>query len=430
MRHGLLLGAAGAGCVAAAILFFSAGGAAPLREAAAWISQEAKSASIFFVQSITVSQIQNDYQNVQAPKSDKSKKKSTKSRYISDGEIRVLIVPGHQPEDGGTAFDGVYERDIVVDIAGALAELLAQDSHYEVMVARGKDTWNPVLQAYFDTRAADIKAFEQSQELLMESYLASGSILPQADHVYHNSASPSARLQLYGINKWASENTYDITLHLHLNDYARRRTGRVGTYDGFRIYVPERQYSNAEASIAIAEAIAARLNAYHATSTLPQEDAGVVEDQELIAIGTNNTADSAALLIEYGYIYEPQFQESSVLPVAVTDYAYATYLGLQDFFGDPIVPTFDSVSFPYDWSTVDAQRGESGPGIYALQAMLHRLGYYPPAGESFSECPVSGKSGSCTRRAIEAYQNAHGLETTGALGPKTREALERELTTP
>lgn len=430
MRKNLLWGAAGAGCVAAAVLLFSAGGAPPLREAAAWISHEAESASVFFVASITTEQIQNDYQNIQALKSNKSKKKSAKSSYASDGKIRILVVPGHQPDTGGTEFDGVLERDIVVDIAGALAELLAQNSHYEVMVARGKGAWNPVLQSYFDMYATEIETFIQSQELQMDNYLASGSILPQVDQVYHNSAGATGTLQLFGINKWASENAYDITLHLHLNDYARRRTNRVGTYDGFAIYVPEHQYSNAEASIAIGEAIAARLNAYHATSTLPQEDAGVVEDQELIAIGTNNTADGAALLIEYGYIYEPQFQESSVLSVAVADYAYATYLGLQDFFNDPIVPTFGSVSFPYDWSAVDAQKGESGPGIYALQAMLHYLGYYPPRDESFSECPVSGKSGPCTRRAIEAYQSAHGLETTGALGPKTREVLERELTAP
>ncbi|MEK7107343.1 MAG: peptidoglycan-binding domain-containing protein [Patescibacteria group bacterium] len=416
MRNNFFWLAACSGCLLAVMLFLVVSRTAPFQDAITWISKRAQSAAVFFVQSITVAQIQSDYLGI----------KSADSALASAGKVRILIVPGHQPYAGGTEFGGVYERNIVVDIADALAGLLTQNPHYDVMVARTKTAWNPVLQSYFDTHFQEIEEFRRSQELQMEGYLASRSILPPVDRVYHIAAQTNAALQLYGINKWSSENKYSIVLHLHINDYAGRSAHKAGTYDGFVIYAPDHQYSNAIASKAVGEAIAVRLNAYHATSTLPQEAAGVVEDQELIAIGSNNSVDGAALVVEYGYIYEPQFQQSSVQSAAIADYAYKTYLGLQDFFNDPI-PTYGSMSFPYDWNEVTALRGESGPGIYALQSALHRLGYYPSSDDNFSDCPISGKVGLCTDNAIAAYQFARGLPATGQLGPQTRAALESDI---
>lgn len=416
MRNELLRLAAYAGCVASAFVFFMAGGVAPLLDAAA----RTQVAAVFFVTSITAAQIQNTYHSAI-----ESQVSATTTASVK--KVRVLIVPGHEPSAGGTEYKGVVERDVVVDIADALTILLKQNSHYDVVVARTKTVWDPVLQNYFDTHMLEIETFEQSQKAQMADYIANGSILSDSDQVYHNSIPTPAALQLYGINKWASDNTYDITLHLHINDYAGRRLSIAKAYNGFAVYVPDHQYSNAEASKAIGESIAARLNAYHATSTLPVEDAGVVEDQQLIAIGSNNSASDASLLIEYGYIQEPQFQTASVRPLAIADYAFQTYLGLQDFFKDPITATYGSVSFPYDWAEVTGAKNEKGPEVYALQAALHYLGYYPPAGKSFNDCPVSGRAGTCTRSAILEYQRVHHLDATGVLGPKTRAALENDL---
>lgn len=342
-------------------------------------------------------------------------------------KIRILIMPGHQPNLGGTVFGEVQERDVVVDIADSLAGQLSQDPRYDVMIARTKKAWNPILQTYFDTHAADITAFRQSQALLMASSLASGSFKLESDQVYHISTPADAALQLYGINKWANENNIDITLHIHINDDDSHRAKVAGQYNGFTVYVPDHQYGNATTSKDIGESIAVRLNAFHATSTLPIEDAGVVEDQSLIATGSNNSANNAAFLIEYGYIYEPQFQIASVRPVAVADYAYQTYLGLQDFFHNSTTIMPRSIAFPYNWTNVVAKKNMRGPGVYALQSALHHLGYYPPKGKNFSECPISGKVGPCTRTAIIAYQRAHKLAQTGVLGPKTRAALKKDL---
>lgn len=422
MREDLLWLTAYAGCATSIIIFLITGGVVPLSASLSWISREAQSAALFFVPSITTAQIRDTYHGL----AEGTGAIGTPGA-AAPKRVRVLIVPGHQPDRGGTEFGGVLERSIVVDIADALVALLDQNPRYDVTVARSKDSWNPIFQSYFDTHAFAIEAFADSQKAQMAEHLANGSFLPAEDQVYHNKTSFQGALQLYGINKWANENAYDITLHLHLNDDAERRARSPGKYSGFSVYVPDRQYSNAEASWAIGEAIARRLNAYHATSTLPKEDAGVVEDRELIAIGSNNSADGASLLIEYGYIYEPQFQNPSVVPAAASDYAYQTYLGLQDFFYDPVVQTTGSALVPYDWTLVTGKKNERGPGVYALQSALRYLGYYPPLGRSFSDCPISGVSGACTREAIKEYQEAQGLTTSGFLGPQTRASLSRDL---
>lgn len=387
-----------------------------------WTSTFARlqTAATFFVASITPEEIRERYSQAGESRRGKAKR----------DVVRVLIVPGHQPKSGGTAFNNIYERDLVLSVATALAELLKANSRYEVMVSRDGQKWHATLDRYFKKNADEIAEFQQDQAAIMARHVRRGNVLLSTEQVHHNAATTSAALQLYGINKWANEHNTDIVLHLHINDYAGRRAGEMGRHDGFAVYVPEQQYSNAVASKEIGQAIARRLNAYHATSTLPGENVGVVEDQELIAIGSNNTADSAALLIEYAYIYEPQFHNSAIRELAVADYAYQTYLGLQDFFEDPISSSYGSLSFPYDWQTLTDHSVTRGPGIYALQAALRHLGFYPPQGESFNACPISGVFLDCTQRALRSYQQAQGLAITGVLDSQTTARLDYDLQTP
>jgi len=428
MRRWLLLLVIGVGGILATAIFFIAGGMASLQAATEWVTKESQTASVFFVQSITIAKIKSDYYGAQSRSSGTMHPTSSDVVFTTHAKkVRILIMPGHRPHFGGTVFNGVYERNVVVTIADDLAVLLRKNPHYEVTVARTKTAWNPILQTYFDTYASQISAFMHSQRSQMAKHLANGSIIPETRQIDHDATPSKAALQLYGINKWANDNKYDITLHLHINDYAGRRKRDYDKYSGFAIYVPNYQFSNAKASKAVGESVAVRLNAFHATSTFPLESAGVVPDQDLIAIGSNNSVNDAVLLIEYGYIYEPQFQISSVRKIALDDYAYQTYLGLQDFFKDPVSSTYGTVSLPYNWSRVTGRRGARGPGIYALQSALHYLGYYPPRGRSFSNCPISGISFSCTRSAIKEYQRAHNLDTTGTLGQKTRADLFKEI---
>ena len=169
-----------------------------------------------------------------------------------------------------------------------------------------------------------------------------------------------------------------------------------------------------------------RLSAYHATSTNPQEVSGIMEDQELIATGVNDTASFPSVLIEYSYLYEPQFLALDTRGLAAGDYAFVTYASLRDFFGTPLPNRFGTTLLPHTWNASPVP-DETSADALALQAALHHLGFYPPAGKSFSDCPVSGRMGDCTVAAVKTYQASKGFEQTGALGPLTRAALATDL---
>lgn len=106
----------------------------------------------------------------------------------------------------------------------------------------------------------------------------------------------------------------------------------MNQYGGFALYIPETQYSNSKASRAVAEAIFAEFSSLYKKSNLPKEDAGIVPDQSLIAIGAYNTLDAASVLIEYAYIYETPLRTQSGRKEAIVRFAEATFRGVDGFF--------------------------------------------------------------------------------------------------
>lgn len=353
-------------------------------------------------------------------------------------KVRILVVPGHEPGFGGTEFAGFYERELVVDIANQLARELRTDTNFEVFVARGNQGWNTDFTRYFDTQGKKIERFVETHKSAMGKLEKKGKIDDSDEQAAHNEARPDVALRLYGISKWADENTIDLVLHLHLNDETSHAAGVRGVHSGAAIYVPDALYGNAKTSKAIAEPVLARLNATTPTSTFGLERKGIVPGRELIAIGSYNTLAAPSLLIEYGYIYEPRITGSGARSEVLADYAYQTALGVKDFFGTPARPRFASKVLPYQFTTdpLAPSSASSTPpdarSIYALQASLAELGFYPGTEASLVECPVSGILGLCTRDAVKAFQASKGLEQTGQLGVQTRVAFNSAfgLTTP
>jgi hypothetical protein len=82
----------------------------------------------------------------------------------------------------------------------------------------------------------------------------------------------------------------------------------------------------------IAESVFSRLSSSFKKSNLPKEDAGIVFDQDLIAVGSYNTLDSAAMLIEYAYIYEQVLHNPQSRPSVLQTYVQKTYEGVNNFF--------------------------------------------------------------------------------------------------
>lgn len=245
-------------------------------------------------------------------------------------KFKVLIVPGHDNAASGASFGGLREADLTLATAKKLATDFAGDKNIEVRLARTDQGYDPELAAYFVAHRTDILAYRASQTALMRGYMASGDIASNVI-VDHNLAPGEVAIRLYGINKWANEQGYDLVLHLHFNDVPRANRAAPGPYSGFAIYVPEHQFSNAKGSLAVAQAVYMRLAQSLHVSTLPQESASPVEDQGLIAIGSNNSLDSSSVLIEYSYIYEPLVQDKLLRERSLADMAQQTYAGVEDF---------------------------------------------------------------------------------------------------
>ena len=247
-------------------------------------------------------------------------------------KVKIVLVPGHEPGLGGTEYRTIRERDLVVGIADHLTHLLQAQPQYNVIQTRDGLDWNPIFKNYFATQWDAISAWRQQNAQDFALLKQSGAITVVPSLMTHNTAPNNVALHLHGINKWSNENNVDIELHLHINDYPHTHTSRPGKYTGFVIYVPEKQFLNSTTTRMLATSIQKRLAEKFPVSDMPGESAGIAESQDLIAVGEYDSVSAASLLIEYGYIYEPEFTDPARREETLKTMAEQTYLGIQDFF--------------------------------------------------------------------------------------------------
>lgn len=337
-----------------------------------------------------------------------------------------MIVPGHEADFGGTEHGSLKEREMNVDLAKELQFFLQNNPRYEVILARDKNGWNADLQKYFNDNWDEIKSFVKTSKSEMVELIKEGTVKKLTDGVIHNTAPQNVALRLYGINKWNNENKVDLAIHVHFNNYTRSNENVPGEYNGFAIYIPEKQFSNSTTTKAIASTVFNRLAKYNPVSNLPKEKMGLVEGQDLIAIGSYNTVDAPSMLIEYGYIYEPQFATADIREISIRDMAFQTYLGIQDFFepNNSSSLAYDTVMLPYQWKTEINKNVGNKNEILALQTLLMSEGLYPPENKTKNECPRTGTIGGCTLKAISSFQNKYGIkDEVNKVGKQTIEKL-------
>lgn len=73
------------------------------------------------------------------------------------------------------------------------------------------------------------------------------------------------------------------------------------------------------------------------------------------------------------------------------------------------------------------KRGAKSEGVQILQQALLDLGVRMPRSTRARHGLPDGIFGEETEQAVRAFQRAHGLQTDGAVGPKTLQALERSI---
>jgi N-acetylmuramoyl-L-alanine amidase len=370
-----------------------------------------QAAAVYFSTSITTDELRTQFQGSTSRNRD---------------PIKVLIMPGHEPDYSGAEFRGRKERDMNVDVARYLIEHLALDGKYAPTLARDKEKWLHNLDTFFKEEEDRIRAFMKAQKELTQGLVEEGNIVFD-ENVHHGDAPSDVALRLYGINLWASERDYDIVLHLHFNDTATRNL-RKRDPSGVAIYIPDDNYSNHEASRDIAEHILERLSYTSLVSNNRQESEGVIESEKLIALGANNTLDPAAVLIEYGYIYELRYREPEVRELFLQDHAWQTYLGLKDFFEGGILDGDDRMSLLVpltleDLGPIGPHKEQSRAAVF-IQGFLFKVGFFPPAEETLRSCPIDGFYGSCTKKSVQFLQETFGLPAEGIVGEETIDILE------
>ncbi|MBX4198028.1 peptidoglycan-binding protein [Candidatus Parcubacteria bacterium] len=337
-----------------------------------------------------------------------------------ENKVKVLIVPGHDDEYWGTQYGNIRESDVVVAIGQYLYDRLKHDPRIEVEITRTQMGYTDTFKNYFANNRQAIQDFITQSRSMFRAQVSSGAIVSTSS-VPHNAANAEVAIRLYGINKWANENDIDIVLHLHVNDEGGRYWGGPGQYTGISVYIPEKQFDHAPASAVVGEAIFNELLLKNQKSTYPAEALGLLEDQDLIAIGASNTVTKAAtVLVEYGYIYEPQFRNLNIQETVTKDLAYQTFLGLHRFFGDRQLygRTVTSIAarkyLPHTWK-IDLEKQMQSTDVSALQEALTTTGVY--------NCGVVGLYGPCTERGVKAFQKKYGISQTGVVGPLTRAKL-------
>lgn len=252
-------------------------------------------------------------------------------KYAS-GRFRLLIVPGHDNEYLGAEFGPLKEANLNIALAERLIYYLSLDKNLTAITTRDLTTGNyrPEFATYFATERVAISSFRARLRAQFLSLLQSGAAEKKVV-VSHNFARDEVSIRLYGINKWANEQGIDLALHLHFNDNADRPRARAGAYKGFSIYIPEKQLPAHRVSRGLGESIKQKLLLTSTVSNLPQEAGGVIEDQELIAVGANGSREGASLLVEFGYLYEPQFLNSTTRAAALDNLARLTAEGVRDY---------------------------------------------------------------------------------------------------
>jgi hypothetical protein len=208
-------------------------------------------------------------------------------QYKAPHSYRVLIVPGHSNSESGAQYNGLVESNLNIELAYNLAFLLESDPDFSALVSRKPNgqlsNW---LSYYIEQEDAYITSFRNVSRRRFQESIARGEVEDRSTP-YHNFASTKAAYELYALNHFANANDIEAVIHLHFNDDGERRPNKPGKYKGFTIYVPERQLPNAKESIALGIILRDKIALFFPTSSMPFEKGGFVEDQELIAIGSN-----------------------------------------------------------------------------------------------------------------------------------------------
>ncbi len=245
-------------------------------------------------------------------------------------QVKILIVPGHEPNSGGAdEFKKIKERDLNLQLSEILQNILSKNTKLEISLARDKNGWNKDLEKFVTTNETKIMDWAASNKKEMLARADKGEFKIIDPDMKHNEAASNAVLFLYGTNKWIEENKIDLTIHIHFNN--NPKINGKPNYRGYSMYIPEKQYSNSSSSRIFANYLNEEIFKIQKQSNMPQEKDIIIESQELIAIGNYDTLKIPSVVVEYAYIYEPVMLSSSTRNAFIEKAASSTATAINQY---------------------------------------------------------------------------------------------------
>ncbi len=252
---------------------------------------------------------------------------------FSTKKIKILIVPGHEPNAGGAdEFKAIKERDLNLQLSIELKKYLEKDNNIEVTLARDENGWNKELETYVKTNETEIMNWVSELKQKMLAKVDAGEVEIIDPNLKHNEAATNAVLFLYGTNKWIKEKNIDVVLHIHFNNNPKYK-GKPN-YRGYAMYIPEKQFSNSSSSKIFSNYLNEEIEKIQKKSNMPQEKDTIIESQELIAVGSYGTLNIPSVVIEYAYIYEPIMLASSTRTSFINKAASSTGIAIEKYVND------------------------------------------------------------------------------------------------
>jgi N-acetylmuramoyl-L-alanine amidase len=306
----------------------------------------------------------------------------------ADRLVNILIVPGHDDEHWGAQFKKTKEVELNRIVAQKLFDYLSREEGINPVLASDTKGYNPIFENYFNREKSAIEEFiKSSKENFSEKI--NEEDFKDVEKNFHNVAPDDVIYRLYGINQWVNNQKFDLVIHVHFNDYAGRKSTKAGKYDGFSIYTPGKLFSNYDVSRKLADNVFNELKKVRPVSSLEEEQIGVIEDHELIALGANESLDAGSILIEYGYIYEPLFLDTKLRDIALDYFAYATYSGIKKMLNEN--PASKEIQ------NVQVSKNKTTQANLIWQFNHGLEGAYPPKNKTLRDCPILGYFGKCSQ---------------------------------
>lgn len=253
----------------------------------------------------------------------------TLDQILKKDKVKILIVSGHDDEYWGTQFEDTKEVELNREMAQHLYSNLSKDKNFVVTQVSDKNGYTSIFKKYFKNEKIKINLFIKKSKNKFSNKIQKNNI-EQVEEGLHNLAPSEAAFRLYAINKWVNENKYDLVIHVHMNDYGNRQKNSVGTEKGFVIFTPSKTFQNYDLSRKLSDSVFDELKKVQTVSSFFAEREGVVEDNGLIALGSNDTLTAGSILIEYGYIYEDVINNPLKRDTTFDMFAEATHQGLKD----------------------------------------------------------------------------------------------------